>query len=228
MLWCLQSQSVPEGHSERASASHFLAGWGFSMGTHYHYHSWRVFVIVCALPCTVSLVALRFMPESPRFLLEVSQRPGPKSELALRSQPLRSWSSLAVCDGSLPWIMDCLGRGLRSSPSAGQRGRGPPELLPPLTLFGSRNEALRSRVTFLLGRSVVKLVASGRLAMQDPSSPQGSSRGPERGVPGAFHLAVFCVQWSDVIGLVEGQEDSQALAAPSPSPFVGLLDLSSE
>lgn len=50
------------------------------MGTHYHYHSWRVFVIVCALPCTVSLVALRFMPESPRFLLEVSQLAGPTSE----------------------------------------------------------------------------------------------------------------------------------------------------
>lgn len=47
-------------------------GWGFSMGTNYHFHSWRVFVIVCALPCTLSLVALKFMPESPRFLLEVS------------------------------------------------------------------------------------------------------------------------------------------------------------
>ena len=34
--------------------------------------SWRVFVIVCALPATVSMVALKFMPESPRFLLEVS------------------------------------------------------------------------------------------------------------------------------------------------------------
>lgn len=43
------------------------------MGTNYHFHSWRVFVIICALPCTVSMVALRFMPESPRFLLEVSQ-----------------------------------------------------------------------------------------------------------------------------------------------------------
>ncbi|XP_059036044.1 synaptic vesicle glycoprotein 2B [Mustela nigripes] len=48
-------------------------GWGFSMGTNYHYHSWRVFVIVCALPCTVSLVALKFMPESPRFLLEMGK-----------------------------------------------------------------------------------------------------------------------------------------------------------
>uniref|UniRef100_A0A670Y333 Synaptic vesicle glycoprotein 2B n=1 Tax=Pseudonaja textilis TaxID=8673 RepID=A0A670Y333_PSETE len=47
-------------------------GWGFSMGTHYHFHSWRVFVVVCSLPCIASLVALKFMPESPRFLLEVS------------------------------------------------------------------------------------------------------------------------------------------------------------
>nr|XP_024647872.1 synaptic vesicle glycoprotein 2B [Macaca nemestrina]XP_024647873.1 synaptic vesicle glycoprotein 2B [Macaca nemestrina]XP_024647874.1 synaptic vesicle glycoprotein 2B [Macaca nemestrina] len=48
-------------------------GWGFSMGTNYHFHSWRVFVIVCALPCTVSMVALKFMPESPRFLLEMGK-----------------------------------------------------------------------------------------------------------------------------------------------------------
>ncbi|XP_004693157.1 PREDICTED: synaptic vesicle glycoprotein 2B [Condylura cristata] len=48
-------------------------GWGFSMGTSYHFHSWRVFVIVCALPCTVSLLALKFMPESPRFLLEMGK-----------------------------------------------------------------------------------------------------------------------------------------------------------
>ncbi|KAG6938773.1 synaptic vesicle glycoprotein 2B [Chelydra serpentina] len=48
-------------------------GWGFSMGTKYHFHSWRVFVIVCALPCISSLVALKFMPESPRFLLEIGK-----------------------------------------------------------------------------------------------------------------------------------------------------------
>ena len=55
----------------------FFTGWGFSMGSNYHFHSWRVFVIVCALPCTVSMVALKFLPESPRFLLEVSQCPTP-------------------------------------------------------------------------------------------------------------------------------------------------------
>ncbi|NXN92730.1 SV2B protein, partial [Rhinopomastus cyanomelas] len=48
-------------------------GWGFSMGTKYHFHSWRVFVLVCALPCIASLVALKFMPESPRFLLEIGK-----------------------------------------------------------------------------------------------------------------------------------------------------------
>ncbi|KAM9270718.1 LOW QUALITY PROTEIN: synaptic vesicle glycoprotein 2B [Cariama cristata] len=48
-------------------------GWGFSMGTKYHFHSWRVFVLVCSLPCIASLVALKFMPESPRFLLETGK-----------------------------------------------------------------------------------------------------------------------------------------------------------
>ncbi|XP_020312635.1 synaptic vesicle glycoprotein 2B [Oncorhynchus kisutch] len=45
-------------------------GWGFSMGTEFQFHGWRVFVLVCALPAITSLVGLMFMPESPRFLLE--------------------------------------------------------------------------------------------------------------------------------------------------------------
>ncbi|TFK15727.1 Synaptic vesicle glycoprotein 2C [Platysternon megacephalum] len=48
-------------------------GWSFSMGSAYQFHSWRVFVVVCALPCVSSVVALTFMPESPRFLLEVGK-----------------------------------------------------------------------------------------------------------------------------------------------------------
>ncbi|XP_043934301.1 synaptic vesicle glycoprotein 2B [Protopterus annectens] len=48
-------------------------GWGFSMGTNYQFHSWRVFVIICALPCLSSIIALKFMPESPRFLLELGK-----------------------------------------------------------------------------------------------------------------------------------------------------------
>jgi MFS family permease len=47
------------------------AGWSFSMGSAYQFHSWRVFVVVCALPCVCAVVALTFMPESPRFFLEV-------------------------------------------------------------------------------------------------------------------------------------------------------------
>lgn len=41
------------------------------MGTEFQFHSWRVFVLVAALPAIASLVGLTFMPESPRFLLEV-------------------------------------------------------------------------------------------------------------------------------------------------------------
>lgn len=117
---------------QKSSAFCFWTGWGFSMGTHYHYHSWRVFVIVCALPCTVSMVALRFMPESPRFLLEVSQHTavqvragGRQQGLALPPHPFaspslllprckhlpcrRTWpvaksGSVAVWDGGMSWL----------------------------------------------------------------------------------------------------------------------------
>lgn len=51
------------------------AGWSFSMGSAYQFHSWRVFVVVCALPCVCAVVALTFMPESPRFYLEVMLSP---------------------------------------------------------------------------------------------------------------------------------------------------------
>lgn len=44
------------------------------MGSAYQFHSWRVFVVVCALPCVSAVVALTFMPESPRFYLEVRER----------------------------------------------------------------------------------------------------------------------------------------------------------
>nr|XP_020441336.1 synaptic vesicle glycoprotein 2B-like isoform X1 [Monopterus albus] len=45
-------------------------GWGFTMGTEFQFHSWRVFVLAAACPAIASLVGLTFMPESPRFLLE--------------------------------------------------------------------------------------------------------------------------------------------------------------
>uniref|UniRef100_A0A8C5WJS1 SV2A/B/C luminal domain-containing protein n=1 Tax=Leptobrachium leishanense TaxID=445787 RepID=A0A8C5WJS1_9ANUR len=50
-----------------------FVGWSFSMGSAYQFHSWRVFVVVCALPCVSAVVALTFMPESPRFLLEIGK-----------------------------------------------------------------------------------------------------------------------------------------------------------
>uniref|UniRef100_A0A4W5QER2 Synaptic vesicle glycoprotein 2C n=1 Tax=Hucho hucho TaxID=62062 RepID=A0A4W5QER2_9TELE len=48
-------------------------GWSFSMGSAYQFHSWRVFVVVCALPCVCAVVALTFIPESPRFFLEMGK-----------------------------------------------------------------------------------------------------------------------------------------------------------
>lgn len=48
-----------------------ISGWGFSMGTEFQFHSWRMFVLVCALPAIAAFIGLTFMPESPRFLLEV-------------------------------------------------------------------------------------------------------------------------------------------------------------
>ncbi|KAJ8386528.1 hypothetical protein AAFF_G00169980 [Aldrovandia affinis] len=45
-------------------------GWSFQMGSAYQFHSWRVFVLVCALPSVAAIAALNTMPESPRFFLE--------------------------------------------------------------------------------------------------------------------------------------------------------------
>lgn len=41
------------------------------MGSAYQFHSWRVFVLVCAFPAVAAIAALNTMPESPRFYLEV-------------------------------------------------------------------------------------------------------------------------------------------------------------
>lgn len=49
-------------------------GWSFQMGSAYQFHSWRVFVLVCAFPSVAAISALTTMPESPRFFLEVGLR----------------------------------------------------------------------------------------------------------------------------------------------------------
>ncbi|XP_064416588.1 synaptic vesicle glycoprotein 2A isoform X4 [Latimeria chalumnae] len=47
-----------------------MLGWSFQMGSAYQFHSWRVFVLVCAFPSVAAIAALTTMPESPRFYLE--------------------------------------------------------------------------------------------------------------------------------------------------------------
>lgn len=85
---CVFHTQFPRGHVTRSRTAPrlfltspvsmrlllFCAGWSFSMGSAYQFHSWRVFVVVCALPCVSAVVALTFMPESPRFYLEVRDR----------------------------------------------------------------------------------------------------------------------------------------------------------
>ena len=81
VFWGWEELTIPGSRCGRSQWRGVLApphpshlpfpGWSFSMGSAYQFHSWRVFVIVCALPCASSVVALTFMPESPRFLLEV-------------------------------------------------------------------------------------------------------------------------------------------------------------
>ncbi|XP_060927913.1 synaptic vesicle glycoprotein 2Ca isoform X1 [Limanda limanda] len=68
MAWAI----IPH-YGEFPTNYHSHTGWSFSMGSAYQFHSWRVFVVVCALPCVCAVVALTFMPESPRFYLEVGK-----------------------------------------------------------------------------------------------------------------------------------------------------------
>ncbi|XP_070536427.1 synaptic vesicle glycoprotein 2C-like [Ptychodera flava] len=37
------------------------------------FHRWRIFVMVCSVPCVLSVVFLTFMPESPRYLLHIGK-----------------------------------------------------------------------------------------------------------------------------------------------------------
>ncbi|KPP75182.1 synaptic vesicle glycoprotein 2C-like, partial [Scleropages formosus] len=62
-------------HDPKVDLQHVLSAvrWSFSMGSAYQFHSWRVFVVVCALPCVCAVVSLTFVPESPRFFLEVGK-----------------------------------------------------------------------------------------------------------------------------------------------------------
>nr|XP_013811973.1 PREDICTED: synaptic vesicle glycoprotein 2A [Apteryx mantelli mantelli] len=45
-------------------------GWSFQMGSAYQFHSWRVFVLVCAFPSVFAIGALTTMPEPPGSALQ--------------------------------------------------------------------------------------------------------------------------------------------------------------
>ncbi|NXC77837.1 SV2A protein, partial [Anhinga anhinga] len=81
MAWAIiphygKSLPVPEhvaslvGLSTTAMSCPISIGWSFQMGSAYQFHSWRVFVLVCAFPSVFAIGALTTMPESPRFFLE--------------------------------------------------------------------------------------------------------------------------------------------------------------
>ncbi|NXW11378.1 SV2A protein, partial [Fregetta grallaria] len=81
MAWAIiphygKSLPVPEhamslvGLSTTTMSCPISIGWSFQMGSAYQFHSWRVFVLVCAFPSVFAIGALTTMPESPRFFLE--------------------------------------------------------------------------------------------------------------------------------------------------------------
>ncbi|MEQ2158409.1 hypothetical protein GOODEAATRI_012018 [Goodea atripinnis] len=39
--------------------------WGFTIGTQFQMHSWRLFMFVCLFPALAALIGIVFMPESP-------------------------------------------------------------------------------------------------------------------------------------------------------------------
>ncbi len=47
-------------------------GINFALGD-LQFHSWRLFIIISAMPSLVGCIFYLFLPESPRFLLEVSE-----------------------------------------------------------------------------------------------------------------------------------------------------------
>ena len=44
------------------------------MGSDYKYHQWRMFIVICSLPCLIAIAMLTMIPESPRWLLEMGRK----------------------------------------------------------------------------------------------------------------------------------------------------------
>lgn len=71
-----------------------LPGWGFAIGSEFQMHTWRLFIFVCLFPALAALVGVIFMPESPRFLLEVRPSVGRLKHTKLKYVILLSASAL--------------------------------------------------------------------------------------------------------------------------------------
>lgn len=71
VTWTLKYSRRPGLEILTCSLLDDFPGWGFAIGTEFQIHSWRLFIFVCLFPALAALVGLVFMPESPRFLLEV-------------------------------------------------------------------------------------------------------------------------------------------------------------
>ncbi|XP_067123934.1 synaptic vesicle glycoprotein 2C-like [Centruroides vittatus] len=48
-------------------------GFSILVSHHLHFNSWRIFLIICAIPALLAIIGLCFLPESPRFLLEIGR-----------------------------------------------------------------------------------------------------------------------------------------------------------
>ena len=55
---------------QRSTSSLIFLDMQFDIGQS-TFMSWRVFLLICALPLVVSMFGLLIMPESPRYLLQV-------------------------------------------------------------------------------------------------------------------------------------------------------------
>ncbi len=77
------------------SLLHDFSGWGFAIGTEFQMHSWRLFIFVCLFPTLAALVGVVFMPESPRFLLEV--RFSVARLKYARLKHLLQWQNIKTC-----------------------------------------------------------------------------------------------------------------------------------
>lgn len=91
------------------------------MGSAYQFHSWRVFVLVCAFPSVFAIGALTTQPESPRFFLEVTGAGSDGAPRLVCSDPPMGLAAPPCCAPvwGLPPSSGGAGRGTRAPVSRG-------------------------------------------------------------------------------------------------------------